>query len=142
MLDKDIIAARKASPFIVTTALAGAEISNLLVSAFEGGSNFWVHSAEAIGWTRPEGHRTPWYDDKAFVSSPDFKFKITYDDPDGEEGAGGGEKVIDRDAIIVGLHQMAFETPHSLGEILNDNSDAVDADNFLQCVVLGSVVYG
>jgi len=45
-------------------------------------------------------------------------------------------------ALERGLEVLAKKAPHLLGDFLADNEDAITGDAFLQCVVLGDVIYG
>ncbi len=49
---------------------------------------------------------------------------------------------LDRAAIQKGFNVMATKAPHLLSDFLQENEDVVTGDAFLQCALLGDVVYG
>ena len=113
-------------------------VSNLLVSAFEGGSSYWVWSAMLLSGKETTN---PWYADPTLFEN-DFSFEVRYDDPTKPEGNGEGVAAIHNADIITGLTLMARNSPSHFGDLLSENDDATTADVFLQYVVLGDVIYG
>jgi hypothetical protein len=114
-------------------------VHNMLVSAFEGGSNDWFHKATFLSGTP---HKTPdlvWYGEESVFAGP-VSFTVVFDDPD-EPGI-RGMKTITQDDLLKGLTIMANNYPGHFADMLADNDDAETGDVFLQCVVLGDVVYG
>jgi hypothetical protein len=115
------------------------QISNLLCSAFEGGSNYW-------------------YTIEKFIKPKELKFRTDEDQifrhldyPLNEGGAliiGDMEdedsepKRLDLQAIQKGLQIMAKKYPKQMMDFLNDNDDAETGDIFLQCCVFGDAIYG
>ena len=49
---------------------------------------------------------------------------------------------LDRVAIQRGLTIMSKDYPHQFGLFINEADDAITGDVFLQCALLGEVVYG
>ena len=113
-------------------------ISNLLCSAFEGGSNYWIESTrcEVKGdcFTSDRFDRTtvPLLDGgTVIVTLQDEAYKgkgVTYH--------------LNRPAILRGLHGMLHHAPKHFGDALAGNDDATTGDVFLQCALFGEVVYG
>lgn len=112
--------------------LSDDRIANLLVGAFEGGSNYWIEWAEiqagpVVGtvW----GERQPFYgapfSGGAIVVQP-------FEDP---------SAALDRTAIQRGLKVMANKYPHHFADALTEHDDATTADVFLQCCLFGELVY-
>lgn len=115
------------------------QISNLLCSAFEGGSNYWYIINEFI---KPK--------ELSFRTDKDQVFRHL-DYPLNEGGAliiGDMEdedsepKRLDLQAIQKGLQVMAKKYPKQMMDFLNDNDDAETGDIFLQCCVFGDAIYG
>jgi len=109
-------------------------ISNLLCSAFEGGSNYWIASTKTV--EAPSGH----FDRTTTPLEPGGKVIVTLDE---EHTKGAGVTyVLDRDAIARGLAAMREKAPKHFGDVLAENDDATTGDLFLQCCLFGEVVYG
>lgn len=131
-----------------THPITAQDIGYILVGEFEGNPMAsWVSKARPVA---PEGKGLtpgqPWYDDQAFIASPDFAFTINYDDPDGdEEGDATGMKTIRHADIQLGLQTMAKDYPDHWADLINEDgnrADAITYDVAVQCIVLGSVIYG
>mgnify|MGYP003625681937 CR=1 FL=1 len=135
---------------------------DLLVSAFEGGSNYWVDYIELPGDTKKE--RAAWHEKHSQraqgvvnneVTSelrycintstyrwahqipfiyPGSYLKIFTDDD-------SAPHILGMDAIMQGITHM-METPKLKREWLGNNHDAITADCFLQYCLFDEVVYG
>jgi hypothetical protein len=57
---------------------------------------------------------------------------------------GDSDKVyrLDRAALQRGLDVMAKESPYQTSEFLNENEDVITGTVFVQCALLGEIVYG
>lgn len=124
--------------------LTPKEIGYLLCGCFEG--NFmtmnWLHTADHEGWVRPEGFDLPWYADEDWIGSPGFSFTVQYDNPDSDDQ---GSKTISRTDVTGGLSTMAADYPIHWADLIHpdgNRADAITYDVAMQCIVLGSVVYG
>jgi hypothetical protein len=116
-------------------------ISDLLCSAFEGGSNYWYQIDKFI---KPKN--------MSFRTDKDQIFRHL-DYPLNEGGALiisdiEGDlneppwKRLNLDAIKKGLQIMAEKYPRHMGDFLNENDDAETGDVFLQCCLFGDAIYG
>lgn len=119
-------------PFRLTIDIPDETVLNLLISAREGGSNYWCRFDECpykevfkVGQDRGEWRLNL----PAHVS--EYKYEVD------ELG-----RVLDRAAIQHGLDLLPTRAPKVLANILRDDCDAGDADVFLQLAILGEVVYG
>lgn len=130
----------RADDFTVGVSIPARMIADLLVTAMEGGSGYWIASAKPNDtWVQPtkkeNGYTTTWYDDEVFVGSDHFSFTLIADeDP--------LPRVVDTAAIYRGLAKMAEKSPKHFADIIADNHDADTADVFLQWVALGEIIYG
>ena len=115
-------------------------IGDLLISAFEGGSNYWIHRMEYVP---PEGMTL---EDKFTVGSrldsPKFLplfdgGKIVLDPGEGEDRV-----TLDGPAIRRGLSAMSEKYPKHFADFLAEDDDADTADVFVQCCVFGEVQFG
>jgi len=62
-----------------------------------------------------------------------------YDEEEGEEER---EFKLDLPTLKKGLARFVVGYPHLFAEVLKDNEDALVSDAYLQCCLLGEVVYG
>lgn len=110
-------------PVKVTHTFDRERIECLLISAFEGGSNYWIK------WAQPVQGGDIY--DAAF----DYGVRIR---ADGEPHS----RLLNLTAMAKGLQDMADHWPNHMADILNGNDDATTADIFLQVCLFGEVVYG
>lgn len=130
-----------------TLKLSAKAIGYIFCGAFEGGSNYWLQSAE-LGKSeiRPDPKRNlVWYGHDEIYEGK-FSFKVGYDDPDEDEGEGNGRKTLNYpEDVQKGLQIMAEKYAHHFCELAdeeNGNPDAITYDVAMQCIVLGDVIYG
>lgn len=117
-------------------------IQNLICTAFEGGSNDWLHSAAFVSGIGPvPSYNVVWYGREGFFAHP-FAFDLTFDDPDKDEGNGKGRKRITNADLAPALALMAQNHPSHFADFMGENEDATTADVFMQMLVLGELVYG
>lgn len=125
--------------FTISSPVAAADICYLVVGAIEGGSSYWCRSYEHLvippdvpkDGVVPYGHPEFW--------EGDFVIKFTYDNPDDD---GLISKEIRPENLQVGLQTFADKYPSHYGDWVSENYDAETSDVFLQCLLLGDVVYG
>lgn len=126
-------------------------ISDLLCCALEGGSNYWYRIESFKEPTSFEFYSDTWAVRNG--QKPVVYKHLDYPlNPGGEvvisnrmivEGSDDlVTKIVDFDALKVGLQLMADKYPASFSEFMEQNEDATTGDVFLQCVVLGRVMYG
>jgi hypothetical protein len=126
---------------INTTAKVTAQaVADLITTALEGGSNYWLRCVELVRPHPPEGQDGPWYAD-ASVYVGEFEILCTYDDPDGDEGVDYKTSRVGREAVATGLALFSQAYPRSFGRFLNEDYDANDADIFMQMLLLKEVIY-
>jgi len=124
----------------ITLDIPSKRLADLMVSAFEGATTYWAQAAHP---SMPLGkeYESPWYSDPKFWEGS-FSVDVRFDDPAKPEGNGKGRKTIGPDDVKKGFELMATKYGHHFGEFMRENEDAETADVFLQCVVLGDLVYG
>jgi hypothetical protein len=114
-------------------------ISNLLCSAFEGGSNYWYVINEFV---KPKAltFRT---DESEVYRHLDYPLNeggaLIIGDMEDEDSEA---KRLDLKAIEKGLKIMAEKYPRHMLDFINDNDDADTGDVFLQCCLFGEAIYG
>jgi hypothetical protein len=121
----------------VTVDLPFTTISDLLVSALEGGSNYWCKTVDAVTPTTMDYvyDKEILYPRYQYPLNPGGRLDIrTFDD----------KKVfkVDLKAIKKGLKLLGEEHMDVMDRILKEDSDAGDADIFFQLCTFGKVIYG
>lgn len=117
--------------FAITTTfdITQQQVADLVVTAFEGGSNYW------LGDIKPFYAKTADYAE-ADRYGEDMVTRVFTPSEDDEE------YTFDREAINRGLQIMADQYPTHFNDLREDNFDADTADVFLQCALFGEIVYG
>lgn len=105
------------------------QVADLVVTALEGGSNDWLGGCEPPYMTRKDYANADNYGDRMVHRT----FSVDEDEE---------TYVFDRIAIRRGLALMANQFPTAFKDLVEDNADAETADIFMQCALLGDVVYG
>lgn len=118
-------------------------MSDLLCSAFEGGSNYWylIERYEyPLGKTRKD-FRYP-HVEVPFQEGGAIIIRDTEGDQGTGENAKGNVYRLDRAALAKGWALMRDEYARHYADAMGEDSDAVTGDVFLQCCLFGEVVYG
>lgn len=94
---------------------------DLMITALEGGSNYWLehHQPALSGYGNAENY------------TPSRKWTVTDDE--------GERHVVDWNAM---RHALEIMPEHHLQNLKDDNWDAETADVWLQCAAFGEIVYG
>lgn len=125
---------------LVTHEITNRRLADLITTGLEGGMSPWLSTFKWKG-----GDITPgkiWYYEDDTYERDDFAVEVTFDDPDAEEGTFTGKRTLTIQDFHLGLQTFAVKVPDQFAEFLNDNEDANTGDCFLQCLILGDIVYG
>jgi len=134
----------KDSVTVTTTTTVNEEtIVGLLACGFEGGVNYWLRIEDYI---EPETVRTVTTNTWNFGEGKVFKH-IDYPLSEGggvvcRDMESGEEHTLDGEAIRRGVQIMARDCPHHWQDVVRDSTDATTGDVFIQCCLLGKLVYG
>lgn len=107
----------------VTHTFDRERIECLLISALEGGSNYWIK------WAQPVQGGDIY--DGAF----DYGVRIR---ADGEPHS----RLLNMTAMQKGLQDLADQHPDHMADLISGNDDATTADVWLQLCLFGEVVFG
>lgn len=141
----------------VTVEITPEQIACLLVSAFEGGSNYWYEITKQKRPTKFDLYcGKP--EDKADFRGTDGKPQIfphvdfpmnpggslTISSTEATTEDGPGPRVLSLTTIQRGLQDMAksADYAHHFADIIRDDTDATTGDVFLQFCLYGEVLYG
>lgn len=99
-------------------------IVNMLDSALRGGSNYWLKDVSAVN------------EEEDFYEEAPFNGGLIFTTVDGESAH------LNPSSIRRGMQIMADNYARHMGDFIRENDDATTADVWLQCALLGRVVYG
>jgi len=141
-----------------TITVTDERIRDLLITAMEGGSNYWYqilkyefpegiglndfraggqfavkdeHTSASLGYF-PVQYVIPFTEGCAIVIGD-------LNDPESEDPQLPAK--LDRDALTRGIQVMASKSPEHFADFLAENEDAATADVFLQLALFGDVVF-
>lgn len=126
----------------IQVEIADAQIENLIVSALEGGANYWYEIQSMCRPTklvyRADPNKVFAHVDYPMNAGGHLMIK-QHVDPDGP-----GVRKFNRAAIDRGLQALADNEKykHHLADIIRDDTDATTGDVFLQFCLYGEVLYG
>lgn len=128
---------------IADTEKATAELdqmmSDLLCSAFEGGSNYWYRIDDMV---YPEGKtRADFKYTYLEVPLQGGSIKIKADDHENKKRA-DHLWILDREALDRGWQLMMSKQPRHYADAMTGNGDAITGDVFLQLCLFGEVIFG
>lgn len=101
------------------------DIESLLVSAIEGGSNYWYRIESEMGED---------YLKTVFTTGLEISNHEIEDVP--------RKAMLNAETIETGLKVMAEKYTRHYADALDENADATTGDVFLQCCLFGEVIYG
>lgn len=126
----------------VEMQIAESRIQDMLINGFEGGIGYW---ATIVEYKLPEGVEKP---RNAYASVPLMEGGAVILTDREKVGRGGDLDAdaelwtLNRESMIKGLTIMAQKYPRHFANFIDENDDAETADVFIQCSVMGDIVYG
>lgn len=119
------------------------DVWSLLVSAFEGGSNYWYMIDNDKTVYAPGKSRKDFYYIHEIPFEPGCALIVQHDD--GGDGPWVNCKYpLTRERLVEGMRLLAASETykHHWADIINENTDATTGDVYLQFCVFGEVIYG
>lgn len=113
-------------PFTINEGM----LHDQLVSAIEGGSNYWARIN--VGKHEP-GWRNY------------FTAEFTVTEPGGKATNGTpieGTLKMSIPKLIEGLKVLATKYPHHFSDVINESGDATTGDVLVQCALFGEIIFG
>jgi hypothetical protein len=125
-------------------------IRDLLVSALEGGSNYWYCISD---YRFPEGVSYEDFQEGGQFTLDEYYHptqlipfhegcEMVFIDVDTQDEPEREEFVLNKEALQRGLQVMADEYPKHFADATGEDWDAITADVYLQCCLFGKIVYG
>ena len=133
--------------FTVTEEVDANDIVNLLVTAFDSGAtNYWAGHADVVLPEDFDIYKIPWLKDpdewakvnKVYVAPLVKGGKVVLHDNEVE----GKTYTLDLEAIQRGIEVMSKQFRRHWKDFQLQNDDADTGDVFVQCCVLGDVIFG
>jgi len=132
-----------------TVGVPWQTVGNILVNAFEGGSNYWYmihdrkrpknfYNSEKGDWSYP--HMSYPINEGGAILVSNEKISGGKDCKDGEDDH--KEKWVNQESLAEGLRIMAEKYPEDFNNMISENDDAITGDVLLQCTLFGEVIYG
>ncbi len=125
----------------ITQKISLSHFEEIIVSALEGGSNYWYMLESPEYWNdlsgeegEPESTRIA----KSLFENPDFKMNV-YDIEDDGEGDPLG--TVTQASMLGALSYAQQEYPHVYHDLMEGQGDANTADVLFQLAVMGEVVF-
>jgi hypothetical protein len=117
---------------MVTSKVSHYDLECLLITAVEGGSNYWAQFSKRC---LPKGEYL--YDlYEVCRECPEFQVDVF------EQGTTDQLGIVDLNRLLKGLEIMMRDYPWHYANVIEDNADAETADVYFQCVVMGEIVFG
>lgn len=107
----------------VTHTIDKDTLECLLISAFEGGSNYWIAWAQSV-----QGG-------DIYAAAFDYGVRVRADDEK-------HSRLLNMVAMEKGMQLMADQYPRHMEDVIGKHDDATTADVWLQLCLFGEVVYG
>lgn len=108
------------------------QLDNAIISALEGGSNYWYMIQRVVGRKKTE----------FLAQLPMAGGALYIDDENADEPRLKKPVRVSRQSIIKGARIMAQKFPSHFADLMNDDADAETGDVLLQCTVFGDAIYG
>lgn len=124
----------------IKTNIPDTLITDMLVTAFEGGSNYWATLGKVDRTHFVKGESLAENVARSVIADKNYKLDV-YDlesDEDELELLG----TMTYASIEKAFNIMANEYPEAFRNIINEDYDAYDADMFFQLAVMGEIVFG
>jgi len=113
--------------------LEDQQIEDLLCTAFEGGVGYWCR---IVSYIEPENADMLTYKHSEYPVNGDAVVCQAVVEAEPKD------RVLDRAAVERGLRLMAERYPRHWADVIEETTDATTGDIFVQCALLGDVVYG
>jgi len=110
-----------------TIEVSERRIEDMLIGAFEGGSNDWIEYVEKIS-----------------ESGNDWIYKDPFSDIGIRIHVVEEEDtfILNKESLQKGIDAMSSRQSRHFSDMIEENDDAITADVFLQCCLFGEIVFG
>jgi len=116
-----------------TIEVSERRIEDMLIGAFEGGSNDWIEYVEKISESGND-----WIYKDPF-SDIGIRIHVVVDFTTVEEE---DTFILNKESLQKGIDAMSSRQSRHFSDMIEENDDAITADVFLQCCLFGEIVFG
>ena len=143
-MSDNIPAQQDPAPFAVTIQFTAKQLADVLSAALESGvygSGQWLKILKMVPppADAPQWRSNPRLGDGSF---PHLDYPLSGGCLKVKDTESGKKYTLDRAAIERGIALLPSKAPHVLAAMIEGEYDAPMADVFVQCCVLGDVIYG
>lgn len=124
----------------IQTNIKDELITDMLVTAFEGGSNYWATLGDVDRTHFVKGESLAENVARSFLADKDYKLDVYDVESDEEEPELLG--TVSYASIEKAFTIMASDYPRGFHRIISEDYDAEDADVWFQLATMGEVVFG
>ena len=104
------------------------DVKDVLICAFEGGSNYWIDNVSRVLFVEGESIYDAAFNHGLVIELADDEHK-------------GWKVILNSDSMRRGLQLLFDRYPRHREDILTDNADADTADCWLQCCLFSDIRY-
>lgn len=117
-------------------------VEDQLVTAIEGGINYWGGIDELKKWTLPKDFKKLGKDEPLSTYVSDVILaggSVKFFDNEDEDNS---DLMLDLNKMVIGFAKMAVKSPSHFSNMISENGDAETADVYIQYCLFGEIVYG
>ena len=115
------------------------DYENFMVTAFEGGINYWANYYSVQPSHSHTGGLNPYYSYLPVIADEDYF--VAFKDVDGDNGIKGKIYKLTKKSLQRGLDIIKSKYPRDYKDLKDENYDADTADILVQCSLFGEIVY-
>lgn len=123
----------------VARKITEQELSDMLTTAFEGGSNYWILKIRTTKVNEEIPEQEFLADD---IASGRVLEIAVYDNEELGDNDKPKKYLVTREKMIEAFQLMADKQPLHFKDFAEENSDAITGDVWFQLAVFGDVIYG
>lgn len=121
----------------VQFAIPCQRIADMVVTAFEGATTYWLKSALLTRQPTEKLSEAPWYASPELYDGRDFTIRCTPRDDEDYPA-----RDINIEHLRQGFKIMSQKFPKHFADFVSENDDADTADVWFQCVMFGELIFG
>ena len=122
-----------------TRKITQQELEDMLTTAFEGGSNYWILKIRTTKTNKEIPEQEFLAED---IASGRVLEIAVYDNEEEDDDGKPKKYLVTRKKMIEAFQLMADKQPRHFQDFADDNSDAITGDVWFQLAVFGDVIYG
>lgn len=130
------------APFAVTVSFTAKQLADVLSAALESGAYGSGQWLKILKMVPPPADAPQWRSSPELGSFPHLDYPLSGGCLKVKDTESGKTHTLDRAAIERGVALLPSKSPRVFAAMVKGEYDAAMADVFVQCCVLGDVIYG